>query len=118
MLFLILLFSFLWKIIGTIGGLTTGPTPLAYVIMVPWGDETGPPLILSFDREIYLSPLPARIYLRGVDHWLEDLGSQNSTYVNGEHVTTPLKLSQAALIHVGNAVVVYHRPPNSPMGKG
>ena len=66
----------------------------------------------------FVSLSHARIYLEKEQFWLEDLGSTNRTYVNGELVNGPQRLEQVAIITLGNAVVVFHTSPNSPVGKG
>ncbi|MGI6567096.1 MAG: FHA domain-containing protein [Firmicutes bacterium] len=91
------------------------------VQIVPVGDETrlgrdpNSHLVLE---DPFVSASHARIYRQEGEFWLEDLGSTNSTYLNGELVSGPRKLAEVAVITVGNAVVVFHTSPNSPERKG
>lgn len=52
----------------------------------------------------YSSTLHARIYRRGDQIWLEDVGSTNGTYVNSERISRPTKLSRGDLVQVGATV--------------
>ena len=130
-----MLFVFLWRVIGASSWNFCGTHnwPQAYALAISDLGKGATPKVISIDDEVYLgrdshndivlddqfvSTVHARIYLRGEEYWLEDLGSRNRTYVNGELVITPQKLRQAAIISMGNAVVVFHTSPNSPVGKG
>ena len=77
---------------------------------------SGPGRRWSLDRESYLiGRLPdcdiilpdrsvsrrhARIYLRGDRYWIEDLGSKNGTYINGEPLTEPRPLDDGDEIQI------------------
>lgn len=55
--------------------------------------------------DTYVSQLHARVFLReGVPH-VEDLGSTNGTYRNGDPVTGPLQLALGDRVQVGTLVV-------------
>jgi pSer/pThr/pTyr-binding forkhead associated (FHA) protein len=43
----------------------------------------------------------------GTDAAVEDLGSRNGTYVQGERVTTPMRLSDGDEIRLGSVVLTY-----------
>ena len=52
----------------------------------------------------------ARILIDGGDATLEDLGSKNGTYVAGERVTHPRRLSDGDQIRLGSVVVTFQIP--------
>jgi hypothetical protein len=54
----------------------------------------------------------ARLY-RGSDGvWLEDLGSTNGTYINGDRLTVPYRLRDGDEVQLGNSVATFHEVPN------
>lgn len=134
-IFLGLLFAFLREAIRSIGMAPNhrSSLPLAYLVELPIPGKERPAKIWPVTNEIqvgrgpgndvvlddpFISVNHARIYLDKKEYWLEDLGSTNCTYVNGELVSGPQRLRQVALITVGNAVVVFHTCSTSPVGKG
>jgi pSer/pThr/pTyr-binding forkhead associated (FHA) protein len=54
--------------------------------------------------DVYSSTLHARVFRRGDQLWLEDLGSTNGTYLNSERVTSPTRLGKGDLVQVGASV--------------
>jgi pSer/pThr/pTyr-binding forkhead associated (FHA) protein len=52
----------------------------------------------------YSSTLHSRLYRRGDQLWVEDLGSTNGTFVNSERITKPTKLAKSDLLQVGATV--------------
>ena len=134
MLFLGLLFVFLREAIRSIGlDQGVGHSPFAYLVELPTHKDQESLQVVPVKYEIrlgrgssndlviedpFVSLSHARIYLDKEEYWLEDLGSTNRTYVNGELVNGPQRLEQVAIITLGNAVVVFHTSPNSPVGKG
>jgi DNA-binding winged helix-turn-helix (wHTH) protein len=52
----------------------------------------------------------ARILINGDAAILEDLGSKNGTYVAGERVTTPRRLTDGDQIRLGSVVVTFQTP--------
>ncbi|NLY52172.1 MAG: FHA domain-containing protein [Firmicutes bacterium] len=135
MVFLGLLFMFLREVIQCFK-LESGHNsqrPPAYLVQLPLPGSSkssqtaflGDEILLGRDpksdlvlEDPFVSATHARIYRQGGEFWLEDLGSTNSTYLNGELVSRPQKLTEVAVITVGNAVVVFHTSPNSPERKG
>lgn len=131
-----LLFMFLRMIIMSLHWEQNNGTkrqPQAFLVKVPSSGTFHPPKVVLVGKETrlgreasndlvledpFVSTTHARVYLVGEEYWLEDLGSRNSTYVNGAPVIMPQKLSQAAVITMGNAVVIFHTAPNSLVGKG
>ncbi|HMK99759.1 MAG TPA: FHA domain-containing protein [Acidimicrobiales bacterium] len=55
-------------------------------------------------EDSYTSNIHARLFRRDGALWLEDLGSTNGTWINGERVVEPLKLSRGDLLQVGATV--------------
>ena len=54
--------------------------------------------------DVYSSTLHARLYRRGEQLWVEDLGSTNGTYVNSERITKATRLARGDLLQVGATV--------------
>ncbi len=54
--------------------------------------------------DAYTSNLHARLFRRDRSLWIEDLGSTNGTWVNGEMVPEPVKLTRGDLVQVGGTV--------------
>lgn len=54
--------------------------------------------------DVYSSTLHARLYRRGEQLWVEDLGSTNGTFVNSERIAKPTKLVRGDLLQVGGTV--------------
>jgi hypothetical protein len=52
----------------------------------------------------YSSTVHARLFRRGDQLWVEDLGSTNGTFVNSERITKATKLGRADLLQVGGTV--------------
>jgi len=135
MTFLGLLVAFLREVISSfkVESAPMSLSPPAYLLQIPLPGSQQLPQVLPITGDIrlgrgstndlvlddpFVSNIHARIYFDREEYWLEDLGSTNRTYVNGELVNGPRMLKQVALITIGNAVVVFHTSPNSPVGKG
>lgn len=135
LIFLGLLFAFLKEAIHSIVMVPDPQSsqPLAYLVELPIPGSKKLPQIWPVANEIrigrgygndvvlddpFVSTNHARIYLDKKEYWLEDLGSTNCTYVNGELVSGPQRLRQVALITIGNAVVVFHTCSTSPVEEG
>ena len=54
--------------------------------------------------DAYSSTLHARLYRRGDQLMVEDLGSTNGTYVNSERIAKPTKLARGDLLQIGATV--------------
>lgn len=52
----------------------------------------------------YVSTVHARVFRRGNDVFVEDLGSRNGTYVNGDPVTSPTRLRRGDQVQFGQTV--------------
>ena len=53
------------------------------------------------------SRLHAQVYRAGQDYWLRDLGSRNGTYVNGQRVHGPVRLTDGSSIQLGRTVLEF-----------
>ena len=62
---------------------------------------------LGFDT--FVSQVHARAFDRDGALWVEDLGSRNGTFVNGEQVHEPTKLTKGARVQVGETVLEVDR---------
>jgi pSer/pThr/pTyr-binding forkhead associated (FHA) protein len=54
--------------------------------------------------DTYVSTVHARLYRRGDDLFVEDLGSRNGTFVNGQQVQAPTKLRRGDRVQFGQTV--------------
>jgi hypothetical protein len=54
--------------------------------------------------DAYTSSIHARVYRRDGTIWVEDLGSTNGTWLNGERLTNPAKVGRGDLVQVGGTV--------------
>jgi len=54
--------------------------------------------------DAYTSSIHARVYRRDGTLWVEDLGSTNGTWLNGQRLTTPAKIGRGDLVQVGGTV--------------
>lgn len=59
---------------------------------------------VSTSYDVYSSTLHARLFRRGEQLWVEDLGSTNGTFVNSERITSPARLGRGDLLQVGATV--------------
>jgi FHA domain len=56
---------------------------------------------VSLDRDEYVSTRHARIEPRRDGFWIQDVGSTNGTFVNGDRLTQPHRLQPGDLIRIG-----------------
>ena len=69
----------------------------------------GPQNDLALERDEFASARHARIEPRRDGVWIEDVGSTNGTYVNGELLTGPRRLSSGDLIRIGETDLRFER---------
>jgi pSer/pThr/pTyr-binding forkhead associated (FHA) protein len=62
---------------------------------------------LAFDT--FVSQVHARVTERDGSLWVEDVGSTNGTYVNGERIDAPTKLGKGDRVQVGETVLEAER---------
>jgi FHA domain len=62
---------------------------------------------LTFDT--FVSQVHARVYDRDGGLWIEDVGSTNGTYVNGERIAQPVKLGKGDRVQLGETVLEAER---------
>jgi len=74
--------------------------PISEEVTVGRGGGCG--IVLAEDT--YVSTLHARLYQQGGNSFVEDLGSTNGTYVNGERVTAATRLRRGDQIQFGQTV--------------
>ena len=75
--------------------------PLADEITI--GRATGCAVALPTDT--FVSQVHARVFRRGGEYWVEDLGSTNGTLVNGRPLTGPAPLRKGDRLQVGRTVL-------------
>jgi pSer/pThr/pTyr-binding forkhead associated (FHA) protein len=56
------------------------------------------------DDDTFVSQVHARLYRRGRETYVEDLGSTNGTFVNGERITEVTRLRRGDRVQFGNTV--------------
>jgi pSer/pThr/pTyr-binding forkhead associated (FHA) protein len=54
----------------------------------------------------------ARLYCGADGVWLEDLGSTNGTYINGDRLTVPYRLRDGDEVRLGNCLATFHGVQN------
>jgi hypothetical protein len=74
--------------------------PLGDEITVGRGGGCG--IVLTADQ--FVSTVHARVFRRGDDVFVEDLGSRNGTFVNGERVTTATQVRRGDRVQFGQTV--------------
>ncbi len=60
---------------------------------------------VSVPDDTFVSHLHARIFMRGSQFWMEDLGSTNGSFVNSKKLTSPVPLRHGDRIQVGRTVL-------------
>jgi pSer/pThr/pTyr-binding forkhead associated (FHA) protein len=62
---------------------------------------------LELRGDQYASAQHARIEPRGADVWVEDDGSTNGTYVNGQRIEAPRRLAPGDVVRIGETELRY-----------
>lgn len=55
--------------------------------------------------DTFVSQLHARVFVKGDDYWVEDLGSTNGTLLNGRKVTGPVPIRRGDRVQVGQSIL-------------
>jgi hypothetical protein len=75
----------------------------------PLGNELtigrAPGCSVPLTSDNFVSQVHARVFLKGDEYWLEDLGSTNGTLVNGRKITGPAPLRLGDRVQVGRSVL-------------
>jgi len=131
--FLALLYLFLWRVVRVVVGELRTPEaaaeggeaprerrsrkgvrlrilepPAQQGELYPLGDELtvgrggGCGIVIVDDH--YVSTVHARLFRRGNDVFVEDLGSRNGTYLNGSPVASPTRLRRGDRVQFGQTV--------------
>lgn len=79
--------------------------PLADELTV--GRASGCAVALPEDN--FVSQVHARVFRRGEDYWVEDLGSTNGTLLNGRRLTGPAPVRKGDRVQVGRTVLELSR---------
>ncbi|HEV2310690.1 MAG TPA: FHA domain-containing protein, partial [Acidimicrobiia bacterium] len=74
--------------------------PLGEEITVGRGGGCG--IVLPDDH--FVSTVHARVFRRGDEVYVEDLGSRNGTFVNGSPVASPIRLRRGDRVQFGETV--------------
>jgi pSer/pThr/pTyr-binding forkhead associated (FHA) protein len=67
------------------------------------GRATGCAVPLAADT--FVSQVHARVFRRGDDYWVEDLGSTNGTFVNGRKIDGAVPVRRGDRVQVGRSVL-------------
>jgi len=78
---------------------------LEVVSQLTMGRSEGNDVMLS---EGGVSRRHARFFIENDELWVEDLGSANGTFVDGERIHSPVCLNDKAQIHIGDCEIVVH----------
>jgi pSer/pThr/pTyr-binding forkhead associated (FHA) protein len=65
--------------------------------------------VVSLAGDSYASSLHARVFARGAEAWIEDLGSTNGTYLNERRLEGPARLKRGDQVRVGGSVLEVSR---------
>jgi hypothetical protein len=91
----------------------TGPTPGQVFFLdkpeLSIGREAANELVVS-DADV--SRKHARFILQGNTYLVEDLGSTNGTFVNGERIAAPVMLVSGDVVQLGDAVEMIYETPS------
>jgi pSer/pThr/pTyr-binding forkhead associated (FHA) protein len=73
------------------------------------GDEVtlgrSPGCAVPLEDDTFTSSVHARVFTRGGELWLEDLGSTNGTWLNDEKVEGPARLQRGDRVKVGSTIL-------------
>ncbi|MCU1493956.1 MAG: hypothetical protein JWO62_1720 [Acidimicrobiaceae bacterium] len=64
-----------------------------------------PGCAVPLEGDTFASSIHARVFRRDGETWLEDLGSTNGTFLNGERVAKPVRLRRGDQLKVGHTLL-------------
>ena len=64
-----------------------------------------PGCAVALPTDTFVSQVHARVFRRGDEYWVEDLGSTNGTLVNGRKLTGPAPLRKGDRLQLGRTVL-------------
>jgi hypothetical protein len=64
-----------------------------------------PGCAVALPADTFVSAMHARVFRRGDDYWVEDLGSTNGTLVNGRKVDVAMPVRRGDRVQVGRSVL-------------
>lgn len=97
--------SSLRRLVVTGGPLKGTELPLGNTTVLV-GRVAGAALRLDDD---YTSTRHARIFPKGPEWWIEDLGSTNGTYVSNEKISQPVRLRPGTEVRIGRSTLELRR---------
>lgn len=59
---------------------------------------------IVLDHDTFISQIHARVFQEGSDTYLEDLGSTNGTFLNGERLDAPVRLRKGDRVQFGSTL--------------
>lgn len=68
-----------------------------------------PACVVVLENDTFASSVHARVFRQDGDVFVEDLGSTNGTYVNGERLAAPTQLKRGDHLKVGSTVLEVRR---------
>jgi hypothetical protein len=95
-------------------------TPLKLVVVTPergeaydLGDELtigrAPGCAVALATDNFVSQVHARVFRRGDEYWVEDLGSTNGTLLNGRKMSSAAPVQRGDRVQVGRTVLELRR---------
>jgi pSer/pThr/pTyr-binding forkhead associated (FHA) protein len=76
----------------------------AYVLNEELSVGRAPGCAVVLENDTFVSQVHARLFRRGRETYVEDLGSTNGTYVNGERIAEVTRLRKGDRVQFGNTV--------------
>ena len=64
---------------------------------------------MALPSDTFVSQMHARVFRRGDDYWVQDLGSTNGTLVNGRKIDGTVPLRRGDRVQVGRSVLELQR---------
>jgi hypothetical protein len=68
-----------------------------------------PGCAISLEGDSFASSVHARVFRRDGETWLEDLGSTNGTFINGQRLAGPVRLRKGDRLKVGHTLLEVDR---------